>query len=104
MKRNFGSLLTMSASASVGLTVLALLSAFCCTVGYRLALYRPNRYGSIVSPNLWLVLTVAFGSLGLVLGAMSFLSPRSVGGSIAATACSFAFAGLCWKARDLRKS
>jgi tetratricopeptide (TPR) repeat protein len=104
IERNFGSPLTISASASVGLTVLALLSAFCCTVGYRLALYRPNRYGSIVSPNLWLLLTVAFGSQGLVLGAMSFLSPRSAGGNIAATACSFAFAALCWKARDFRRS
>jgi hypothetical protein len=76
IERNFGALLTMSTSASVGLTVTSLLSAFCCTVGYRLALYRPNRYGSVFSPNFWLVLTVAFGSLGLVLGAMSFLSQQ----------------------------
>jgi tetratricopeptide (TPR) repeat protein len=103
IERNFGALLTMSTSASVGLTVTSLLSAFCCTVGYRLALYRPNRYGSAFSPNLWLVLTVAFGSLGLVLGAMAFLSPRSAGGNIAATACSFGLAGLCWKARDFRR-
>lgn len=40
----------------------AILAAFCSLVGWRLFLYRPNRFGSILSPWGWRILGGMFGA------------------------------------------
>jgi hypothetical protein len=96
-KQHFAALLT---SFGVVLGVIALIAAFCFTVGCRLMLYRPNRHGSLVSPIVWTLLAVVFASLGIVMGAATLASGRKFGDAVLGIVCSFALAGLCWKARE----
>jgi hypothetical protein len=99
IERNFESLLTMERGELIILTVLAAISAFCCTIGYRMALNRPNRHGSILPPFAWAALAAVFGALGVFMGAMVFVYTSNAGGGILGAMGSFAFARLCWKAR-----
>jgi ATP-dependent Clp protease adapter protein ClpS len=44
------------------------ISAFCLLLGYRLALNRPNRHESLLSPTSWKVLAASFVVLAVVMG------------------------------------
>ena len=55
--------------AFVLLAIFGVLAAFCSLVGWRLALDRPNRFGSILSPAGWRLLAGIFAALaaGLII-------------------------------------
>ena len=56
---------SVKAEASALVAGFAILAAFTSTIGYRLALNRPNRYGSILSPTAWAGLAMFFVVLGI---------------------------------------
>jgi O-antigen/teichoic acid export membrane protein len=90
---------TIERSAVILLSVLVVVSAFCTFVGYRLVFNRPNRYGSLLSPNAWIVLAGVFATVGLLFTVLFFSHKLGVSGFLAAAASSFAFAVMCWRAR-----
>jgi tetratricopeptide (TPR) repeat protein len=85
-----------------GLIFVAILfgvSAFCLSVGYRLVMNRPNRYGSLLSPGAWRVMSVCFAMLALFFEFLIFrAAPRagSLGAGIALAP--LMFAAWCWTA------
>jgi hypothetical protein len=50
----------------------ASIGVFCVSVGWRLFLDRPNRYGSSLSPMSWRILGTMFGLLGAAFIALTF--------------------------------
>jgi hypothetical protein len=103
-QRSYEALVSGRRDALILLIVLVIVAIFCCTVGFRLALNLPNRYGSLLSPPVWAGLAGVFVCLGVLVGAMVFVSAANAGGYIMGATSLFAFAALCWKARDLRRS
>ena len=73
--RQVESVAAMNQMAIAFIVVLVLLSSFCLVVGYRLALNRPNRYGSILPPSAWAALAGLFGVAGLAFLAPTFTAP-----------------------------
>jgi hypothetical protein len=73
---------------------LAALAVFCLTLGYRLLLNRPNRYGSLLSPGTWRALSIGFLGFVLLLVGLSFLSPTRL--SVGALIGALMIAGWCW--------
>jgi cobalamin synthase len=57
--------------ALIFLGVLVPIILFCLTVGSRLLLNRPNRYGSLFAPFVWRSLGIVFGIAAVSLAAMS---------------------------------
>jgi len=49
---------------------------FCTLVGFRLVLNRPNRYGSILSPNGWAVLGFLFALSALLILVLALMQDR----------------------------
>jgi hypothetical protein len=76
-----------------------LLSIFCLVVGYRLALNRPNRYGSILPPTAWAVLAGIFGTAGLAFGATTLTAKVPLRGALLGSVSTLMFAVLCWRKR-----
>jgi tetratricopeptide (TPR) repeat protein len=86
-------------TAIVFIAVLGLLAAFCLAVGYRLALNRPNRYGSMLSPTAWALLAGLFGVAGLGFGATTFATKGPLRGALLAGVSALMLAVLCWRKR-----
>jgi hypothetical protein len=85
------------------LAVLAVVGWFCCAVGWRLLLNRPNRYGSILSPLGWRALGVIFGLMGVAVALFTALAQGTLPLHLLATtlvsvAGVFVFAFWCFKA------
>jgi len=57
-------------SAAIVILVFLSISAFCCLVGYRLLFNRPNRNGSVLSRNGWILLALSFWIVGLTMAAI----------------------------------
>ena len=97
--RRIGSLAGVDWSAIIFIAVLGLLSTFCLVVGYRLALNRPNRYGSMLPPTAWAVLAGLFGVAGLGFGATTFTANGPLRGALLGGISALMFAVLCWRKR-----
>ena len=89
---------TIERDAAVFLAVASVLCAFCCTVGYRLAFNRPNRYNSILSPTSWTVLAASLGSISIGLVYLSLVQQQYLG-AFFCLAFGIAFVYGCTKAR-----
>lgn len=98
--RNSSSLGARLQDAVLLLLIFGVVGSFCCSVGYRLTFNRPASNGSILSRHAWVALAVVFTLLGLLTTALIFLARKGAGGAIPGAICSFAFAALCWKARQ----
>jgi len=61
--------------ALIFLAVIGVLMAFFVTVGWRMALNRPNRYGSLLTPGLWFFVAVLFLILALTIASF-FVAER----------------------------
>ena len=57
--------------------VVAVVALFCLSVGYRLFLGRPNRYGSILGPASWRILGGFWSLLTICLAGGAFLADKS---------------------------
>jgi len=95
--RSLGSL---QATAVVFLVVIVPIAWFCTSTGWRLALNKPNRYGSIVRPWAWRTLALIFLLMAIALVVFSLIEAEFLTASPALAAVGFAF--LCfWRARML---
>lgn len=65
---------TAAIGPSVLLAVVAGLSGLMLSVGYRLWTTRPNRYGSLLAPAVWILLAVVFLSIGVSALVLSIVS------------------------------
>jgi len=57
-------------SAAAAVVIFLSISSFCCLVGYRLTLNRPNRNGSLLSTTGWMMLVLCFWIVGLTMAAI----------------------------------
>lgn len=75
-------------------------SAFCLNLGYRLVLNRPNRYGSLLSPGAWRVMSVCFVMLTLFFAFFVLRAPPRGAGAPGAgiVLAPLLFAAWCWMA------
>jgi hypothetical protein len=98
--RQIESLGSIETVAAVLLIVLVPIAWFCTSTGWRLALNRPNRYGSIIRPWAWRTLAVIFLLLAITLVVFSSIEAKILSAWPAVGAIAFAF--LCfWRARML---
>lgn len=82
----------------ISLLVLAGLALFCSNAGWRFALNRPNRYGSVLSPAGWLTLSTLFVILTLLLLSTYFLAKQGPALNPFLLSGPLAFAAMCWVA------
>ena len=83
----------------IGVLILVLIAVFCCVVGTRLMLQRPNRYRSILPPGGWIAIGVAF----VLVGVMVFEPARQKGDTAALIFPFLLAAGsftMAWRIRD----
>jgi ATP-dependent Clp protease adapter protein ClpS len=66
LKRIFTVHQTFTIGAALPLIGCYLISVFCLFVGFRLSFNRPNRYGSSLTPTLWLLLAISFYGFGVI--------------------------------------
>jgi hypothetical protein len=82
------------------LIVLAPIAWFCGSTGWRLALNRPNRYGSIIRPWAWRTLAAIFLLLAITVVVVSSIEAKLLTAWPALGAVAFSL--LCmWRARAL---
>lgn len=96
--RQVESVAAADATALLVIALLGVLSIFCLAVGYRLALNRPNRYGSMLSPPAWAVLAGAFALGGFGFAVAAFTAKVPIRGALFGGVSMWMFAALClWK-------
>jgi hypothetical protein len=94
------SLGSIQMSVVVFLIVIVPIAWFCSTAGWRLALNRPNRYGSIVRPWAWRTLAIIFLALAIFLVVFASIEAKLLSAWPALGAVAFAL--MCfWRARML---
>jgi hypothetical protein len=90
----------IGAAPVVLLIVVAPIAWFCASTGWRLALNRPNRYGSIIRPWAWRTLAAIFLLLAITAVVVSSIEGKLLSAWPALGAVAFAL--LCmWRARML---
>jgi hypothetical protein len=87
-------------AAAVLLIVIIPIAWFCTSTGWRLALNRPNRYGSIIRPWAWRTLATLFLIMAVILVVFASMEAKLLSAWPALGAIAFAL--LCfWRARML---
>jgi hypothetical protein len=91
------------AFALIFLAVIGALAAFFVTVGWRMALNRPNRHGSLLTPGLWFFVAVVFLILALTIASFSVAQRRFTDLDTALGALMFAVLAVLAGQRAMKK-
>ncbi|HEY4370014.1 MAG TPA: hypothetical protein VGN07_22465 [Steroidobacteraceae bacterium] len=73
------------------MTIFALIGVFCAVTGYRLLFNRPNRYGSLLSPIGWWILSGLFAAMALGLAVFVLESRKYDGVAVPLISGGFAY-------------